>query len=219
MPNDIYYVFDDRKCKAEGMTKEQIINAIHEATGVTPTDVDEGFISTIVETNKSRSLHIWKGTQAEYNALGTHDPATFYIIEDDTAVEDLQVYVSELKTSVDNLSHDTDWVEITRTGLDQEKHIIGYCRVIGKIAYFVFDYELATFKQSGDESFGSSDTIGIPVPIGPAKTISFTTPCLYKDKNDEWKAGQLTVIGDFVFLSGKDMRKINTSFSWPIFES
>lgn len=65
-----YYVFCDNDCKYEGMTKEQIIAAIAEATGNTPTDIDSAFISKIKESNNNSSLSFWFGTESEFNALG-----------------------------------------------------------------------------------------------------------------------------------------------------
>lgn len=103
-----YFIFDSKLCKAEGLTKEQIYNLIAEATGVTPQDADEGFISTIVETNHSASLHLWKGTAAEYQALETHDPNTFYIIDDDTTISDLRALINELSGDVEDFGDTID---------------------------------------------------------------------------------------------------------------
>lgn len=65
-----YYVFCDNDCKYEGMSKEQIIAAIAEATGATPTDIDSAFITKIKEQNKNGTLSFWFGTESEFNALG-----------------------------------------------------------------------------------------------------------------------------------------------------
>ena len=113
MPNNVYYVFDDKLCKYEGMTKEQIYNAIAEATGATPVDVDEGFISTIVETHNNVSMHFWKGTSAEYAALSTIDPNTYYIISDDTTLDDLQSQIDNLTEQIGNVS--VFWCDNTTT--------------------------------------------------------------------------------------------------------
>lgn len=111
--NDIYYVFDGIKNKVEGMSKEQVLNAIAEATGATPASVDDAFITTIKETNRNRSLHIWKGTQAQYNALQTIDNDTFYIIEDDTTIDDLQANVDVIEAQVAGLTEYLDRIKIT----------------------------------------------------------------------------------------------------------
>ena len=65
-----YYVFCDDDCKFESMTSEQILAAIAEATGNAPTSVDDAFITKIKELNKNGNLTFWKGTEAEFNALG-----------------------------------------------------------------------------------------------------------------------------------------------------
>lgn len=102
MPNNPYFVFDGKLCKAEGMTKEQIINAIAQATGVTPSDVDAGFISTILEGNKNKSIHFWYGTQAEYDAMESHDNNTFYIIDGDASFDDLEAEINNIKSTIQN---------------------------------------------------------------------------------------------------------------------
>ena len=68
-----YYLICDDDCRFEGMTKEQIMAAIAEATGNTPVSIDEAFITKIKELNGNTDLTFWKGTQAEFNALGLTD--------------------------------------------------------------------------------------------------------------------------------------------------
>lgn len=75
-----YYVICDDNCKFEGMTKEQVYDAIAEATGSTPTPVDEAFITKVKEQNANHSIKFWKGTEAQYNALTEKDTDTVYII-------------------------------------------------------------------------------------------------------------------------------------------
>ena len=77
-----YYVLCQDDCKFEGMTKEQTIAAIAEATGAVPQNIDEAFISQIVNQNGG-SLRLWQGTRAEYNALPEKDAGTIYHITDD----------------------------------------------------------------------------------------------------------------------------------------
>ena len=64
-----FYVYCDDDCKFESMTKEQIIAAIAEATGNTPTEIDNAFITKIKEMNAGKSVMFWVGTEAEFNAL------------------------------------------------------------------------------------------------------------------------------------------------------
>lgn len=86
-----YYVFNDANCKFESMTKEEILTAIAQAVATHEIhDVDTGFVTTIKERNADSALKIWRGTQAEYNAIVTPDPDTFYIITDDDSIEQLQ---------------------------------------------------------------------------------------------------------------------------------
>lgn len=79
-----YYVLCESNCKFESMTKEQIIAAIAEATGNTPTDIDGAFITKIKEQNKNTDMRIWVGSVAEYNAIvakGEKDVNTIYCLK------------------------------------------------------------------------------------------------------------------------------------------
>lgn len=69
MADKIYYVFCSDDCRYEGMTREQIIAAIAEATGNVPTDIDSAFITKLKELNHNEALSFWLGTEAEFNAL------------------------------------------------------------------------------------------------------------------------------------------------------
>lgn len=100
----IYYVLCADNCKFESMTKEQIIAAIAEATGKTPTDIDSAFISKIKEINKGATVQIWLGTTAEYNAITEKRTDVIYIKTDDSALDDLTNYfetkIKELQTLI-----------------------------------------------------------------------------------------------------------------------
>ena len=69
MADITYFVISSDDCKYESMTKEQIVAAIAEATGNTPTGIDDAFISKIKEINASGTVQIWKGTEAQFNAI------------------------------------------------------------------------------------------------------------------------------------------------------
>ena len=105
MPNEQrqYYVFCEDNCKFEAMTKEQIITAIANATGVSPeaVDVDNAFISKIQEMNKSNNLKWWVGTEAEYNAIADLDDETLYIITD--AADDTEALLITLQAELEQL--------------------------------------------------------------------------------------------------------------------
>lgn len=88
-----YYVLCADDCKFEGMTKEQILAAIAEATGATVTDIDNAFISKIKEINKGETVQIWVGTTAEYNAIvanGEKRSDVIYIITDDARIAEIE---------------------------------------------------------------------------------------------------------------------------------
>lgn len=96
-----YFVLCGNNCKFESMTKEQIFAAIAEATGNTPTNVDDAFISKIKEQNKGKGLVIWWGTTAEYNALETKREDCIYIKTDDTTTEDAIERIITLEKKAD----------------------------------------------------------------------------------------------------------------------
>lgn len=89
-----YYVLNDNKCLFEGMTKEQIIAAITQAVETHEIhDVDTGFVTTLKEGNKNNALSFWVGTTAEYNAIDPKVENCFYILTDDTELEDLEAAI------------------------------------------------------------------------------------------------------------------------------
>jgi hypothetical protein len=98
------YVFDDAKNAFEGMTKEQIVNAIASATGLTPAEIDGDVItSAIKEKNAQQSVSLWVGTQAEYNAFATPDENTLYIVIDPNETDELQAQVDRLQAQVNSI--------------------------------------------------------------------------------------------------------------------
>ena len=89
MESGKYYVIGYGNNLYEGLTKEQVIAAIAEATGETPTDVDAAFITKIKEQNRNLPLKFWIGTNAEYNALQEIEPNCFYIFSDSDDLDDI----------------------------------------------------------------------------------------------------------------------------------
>ena len=67
-----FYVICDDDCLFEGMTKEQIIAAITEATGNTPSGASDAFISAVKESNANKSLSFWLGNETQFAALGVN---------------------------------------------------------------------------------------------------------------------------------------------------
>lgn len=99
-----YYVFDDAKNLFEGMTKEQIVNAIASATGLPPEQIDADVItSAIKEQNAQKNVNLWVGTQNEYNAIQQPDENTLYVVTDPHETNELQSQIAQLQAQVDNL--------------------------------------------------------------------------------------------------------------------
>lgn len=106
MPDErTYHVIADDKTKAESMTKEQILAAIAQAIGTgTISDVDTGFITRIRELNRNIGLKFWIGTTAEYNAIQIKETNCFYILTDDTELEDIETVVNGFQSEIDELA-------------------------------------------------------------------------------------------------------------------
>lgn len=96
-----YYCICDDKCFFPTMTKEQIIAAIAEATGNTPTNVDDAFITKLKEQNYGKAIKLWIGTRAEYIAL-TPEPDVFYVFTDGDELSDIEQLAENTATAVCN---------------------------------------------------------------------------------------------------------------------
>lgn len=96
-----YYCIRDDKCLFPSMTKEQIIAAIAEATGNTPTSIDDAFITKLKDQNYGKAVKLWIGTQAEYNAL-TPEPDVFYVFTDGDELSDIEQLAENTATAVCN---------------------------------------------------------------------------------------------------------------------
>lgn len=101
-------VFDEDKNAFEGMTREQINAAIAEATGTTPTNVDDAFISQILEQNKKGNLKFWVGTMAEYNALTEKEEDTLYLFSDDPTIDDIEEAITDVENSLNSYKETND---------------------------------------------------------------------------------------------------------------
>jgi len=105
MESGKYYVIGYGNNLLESMTKEQILAAITQAVeGHVITDVDTGFVTKIKEQKGGDPLMFWVGSTAEYNSLETKAPNCFYILTDDTELEDIQSLVNELNTKVNEIA-------------------------------------------------------------------------------------------------------------------
>lgn len=102
MSERTYYVMCEDNCRFESMTKEQIIAAIAEATGNTPTHVDDAFITKLKEMNSNQNFSVWIGTTAEYNAIPAAERVQnrLYILTDedviDSAIDSLSAAIDEI---------------------------------------------------------------------------------------------------------------------------
>lgn len=97
MESGKYYVLSAGNNLTEGMTKEQILDAIADATGQTITNVDDAFITKIKEQNKNVPIKIWAGTQAEFNALQVQYEDVLYMITDTDELAMLEAEIEQLK--------------------------------------------------------------------------------------------------------------------------
>lgn len=116
-----YYVIDEKNCLHEGMTREEVVQAIADATGLAPADinVDDVVISQIKEKNGGGALRFWIGTQAQYNALGSIDPNTFYIFTDGNELEVVE------QIAADAAAAEVAGVNARVTAIDERTHIEG----------------------------------------------------------------------------------------------
>lgn len=109
-----YYVLCADNCKFEGMTKEQIITAIANATGVIPEaiDVDAAFITKIKEMNANEQLKFWVGTEAEYNAISELQDNTLYVITNDSTIDDITAVINGFRIRGTSDAHLTGNTEL-----------------------------------------------------------------------------------------------------------
>lgn len=75
---------------------------------MTPTPVDSAFITKIKEQNASHNLKMWKGTEAQYNALEEHDTDTLYIVGTNKvkSVDAIEYDVWALQNDVETLQEE-----------------------------------------------------------------------------------------------------------------
>ena len=102
MPDErTYNVISFDKCLFESMTKEQILAAIVQAVETHQiTDVDTGFVQVLKEQNHGTGLKFWIGSTAEYNALQSIEQDVFYILTDDTELEDMEADIASFRDAL-----------------------------------------------------------------------------------------------------------------------
>ena len=156
-----YYVISDDNCKFESMTKEQIITAIAQYMDSGEiTDVDTGFITTLKEQNHNTGLTFWVGTQAEYNALETHTPNCFYIIADDTTVDDLEEAVTAMQSAVEEITGKNGDVLLNETVA------AGYCDIAFTGEHPITDFSVVLVEANGTTSVCAITRSGTTLYIG-----------------------------------------------------
>lgn len=175
-----YYVMCDDKCLFPAMTKEQTIAAIAEATGNTPSNIDDAFITKLKEANANKALTFWVGTAAQYNAIVAAEKVVencLYIITDDSfggdidaAITLLSREVGRISEKVDTVINDGGWRDLKRDGV-----VIGQYRLIGNIAYFNIQYEPTDFMDYTDFENGEPDEISLPVVLDCPNVEGFYT--------------------------------------------
>lgn len=84
----------------EGMTKEDIITAIEQATGGDIGDLDTGFITIWKEQNAGIGIKLWVGTTAQYEALDPKPTNTIYIKTDDSTIEDINAAIAAIQAAI-----------------------------------------------------------------------------------------------------------------------
>lgn len=117
MAERIYYVISEDNCRFPSLTREQIYEAITEATGNVPQNVDDAFITRLKEQNSQKPLKIWVGTQAEFNALEEKDLDTLYYYDDND--------YEELLAKITNILNGTTPVETAENSVNVTTSING----------------------------------------------------------------------------------------------
>ena len=174
-----YYCFCDDNCKFPTMTSEQILAAIAEATGNTPTSVDDAFITKLKEMNTSGNFTVWVGTSAEYAAIvasGGLVENRLYITTDDSFVSDVNAAIEQLRTQVATLSAatlETEWVAIKR---GTQNMTIGYYKQVGNMCTISLDYNPVIFNADFDTKL--EDSVDLPITLSTPKTYFNDVPAL-----------------------------------------
>lgn len=116
MESGKYYVIGFGNNLIESMTKEQILAAITQAVeSHSIADVDTGFVTTLKEQNSNTGLKFWVGTTAQYNAIEQKDENCFYVLTDDTELDDFAEAIQRLDTTV---SGATEQIEQQQTQIN-----------------------------------------------------------------------------------------------------
>ncbi len=171
-----YYVHSDDNCRFESMTKEQILAAITQAVeGHSIADVDTGFVQVLKEQNHGAGLKFWIGSTAEYNALQSIDQDCFYILTDDTELEDMESDIESFRADIAEMGETVAQHTVAIQGLTNT--------VVAHSEYFydIFDRkELVFFDQDISYDAAMSNPVllnyihGNPPSIDPVYLKDFS---------------------------------------------
>ena len=112
-----YYVFCDDNCKFPSMTKEQIITAIANATGLVPSgiNIDDAIITKIKEQNGQIPVKLWVGEQSDWNALNEKPTNTLALFTDDDEIASLEASIIECAEKVESFGETLTTVNVPLT--------------------------------------------------------------------------------------------------------
>ena len=128
------------------MTREQIFAAIADATGNTPTGVDDAFVTKLREMNKNGNLSFWIGTTAQYNAIvaaGELVQDCLYITTDDDTTAQMAAEIARIASAIAALE--------AYSGVD-----LGTAPIQGDI----FQYDYFTATDADGNTLAVFDTVG-----------------------------------------------------------
>lgn len=168
-----YFVFCEDNCKFEALTKEQIINAIAEATGAIPEsiDVDAAFITKIKDMNADRNLKFWVGTTAQFQALPTKAENTLYILTDDDTADSWEQIAEELADLTNSLNTQVGLINGSITEINRRLDELGF--------------------KSGVASYSGNGTITVNSLKKQGKYVIFDFVCTATTR------GNITIPADF----------------------
>jgi hypothetical protein len=135
-----YYVHSDDNCRFESMTKEQILAAIVQAVeGHSIADVDTGFVQVLKEQNHGAGLKFWIGSTAEYNALQSIDQDCFYILTDDTELDDMEADIESFRAELTDMGTVLSGLSDTVTSQAQDISDVGVIAISNSDSVFDSD--------------------------------------------------------------------------------
>lgn len=110
MSDKKYYVVCETGCMVEGMTAEQILAAIAEATGNAVVPTDKAYITMVVDQNTGNNLKLWRGTRAQFNAIEELASDVYYIITDDHTPNEAYEKANEAALAVEAMRETIDGI-------------------------------------------------------------------------------------------------------------